>query len=100
MQALAKNVAPTTGQDEVKNHQKVHISEDYNLFALLSHVDLPRFVKDNFKDWLYRLEQFFEMDKIPYHVKTRLASINMEYGGKNLAVAHCLHKCSRWKHTL
>ncbi|KAJ7957626.1 Retrotransposon gag protein [Quillaja saponaria] len=54
------------------------MEEAYNLMTLLPRINLPRFDGDNFFDWLYRVEQFFEVDRTPDLAKVCLASINLE----------------------
>ncbi|KAJ7979024.1 Retrotransposon gag protein [Quillaja saponaria] len=61
-----------------RNQPEARMEEEYNLLSRLPRVDLPKFEGDNFQDWLYQIEQFFEVDMTPEHAKVRLAAINME----------------------
>lgn len=44
----------------------------------LTKVEFPKFGGDDLNSWLYRVEQFFELDKVPDETKTRLAAIHLE----------------------
>ena len=43
-----------------------------------SKVDFPHFNGDDLNGWLYRCQQFFEVDGTPSEAKVKLAAINME----------------------
>ncbi|KAJ7957396.1 Retrotransposon gag protein [Quillaja saponaria] len=57
---------------------EARMEEEYNLLSRLPRVNLPKFERDNFQDWLYWIEQFFEVDRTPEHAEVRLAAINIE----------------------
>ena len=43
-----------------------------------SKVDFPHFNGDDLNGWLYRCQQFFEVDGTPEEAKVKLAAINLE----------------------
>lgn len=56
------------------------------LTSRLSKVDFPRFNGTHLTEWLYRCEQFFDLDGTPSEHKVRLAGLHME--GKALQWHH------------
>ncbi|KAL8159020.1 hypothetical protein V2J09_000557 [Rumex salicifolius] len=50
----------------------------YSAMTRLARLDFPRFSGANVKDWLFKAEQFFLIDKTPEEIKVSLASIHLE----------------------
>ncbi|XP_071905722.1 uncharacterized protein [Coffea arabica] len=50
----------------------------YQIPSRLSRVDFPRFNGVDFRGWLYKSEQFFEVDETPSYVKVKIAAMNLE----------------------
>lgn len=46
-------------------------------FSRLSKVDFPRFDGEDVQGWVYRCEQFFEVEGTPGNLKVRVASIQL-----------------------
>lgn len=55
-----------------------HGSSSYQASTRLSRLEFPRFNGDNFRGWLLRCEQFFEVDNTPSETKVKLAVMHME----------------------
>ncbi|KAJ7957195.1 Retrotransposon gag protein, partial [Quillaja saponaria] len=74
----APHVALGRGRELHRYQPEARMKEEYNLLSRLPRVDLPKFEGDNFQDWLYRIEQLFEVDMTPEQANVRLAAINMD----------------------
>jgi len=48
-----------------------------NGFSRLSRVDFPKFDGEDVQGWLYKCEQFFEIDAIPGNRRVKIASIHL-----------------------
>ncbi|KAH0781344.1 hypothetical protein KY290_000942 [Solanum tuberosum] len=55
-----------------------------------SKLDFPRFSGSDLRAWLYKVDQFFAIDEVPYDQRVRVASIHLDDLGKNLKIP--------WKH--
>ncbi|PKI54889.1 hypothetical protein CRG98_024720 [Punica granatum] len=50
----------------------------YSATARIAKLEFPRFGREGVKDWLYRCEQFFEVDKFDDEFKLKLVVIHLE----------------------
>lgn len=64
-----------------------HISESnhqgsrrgsYQAPTRFSRIEFPKFGGDDFKSWLYKCDQFFEIDETPSETKVRVAAMHLE----------------------
>nr|CAD1833858.1 unnamed protein product [Ananas comosus var. bracteatus] len=53
-------------------------SRKSNPFRRLTKLEFPRFNGEELKGWLYRCEQFFEIDGTPEDSKVKIAAIHLE----------------------
>ena len=51
---------------------------NYHVPSRLSRIDFPKFNGEDFRGWLYKCEQFFEVDETPSSVKVKIAAMNLE----------------------
>ncbi|PHT63545.1 hypothetical protein T459_32641 [Capsicum annuum] len=49
-----------------------------NFFTRFSRLDFPKFSGLELRTWLYKVDQFFSMDEIPFEQRVKIASIHME----------------------
>ncbi|KAH0714832.1 hypothetical protein KY284_007737 [Solanum tuberosum] len=54
-----------------------------NFLTRCSRLDFPRFSGQDLKTWLYKVDQFFSMDEIPYSQRVKVTSIHLD--GKAIA---------------
>ncbi|PKI53800.1 hypothetical protein CRG98_025806 [Punica granatum] len=50
----------------------------YSATAKIGKLEFPRFSGEGVREWLYRCEQFFEVDMTPDDVKVKLVAIHLE----------------------
>ncbi|PKH89637.1 hypothetical protein CRG98_049918, partial [Punica granatum] len=50
----------------------------YSATARIGKLEFPRFSGEGVREWLYRCEQFFEVDMTPDDVKVKLVAIHLE----------------------
>ncbi|KAG8375887.1 hypothetical protein BUALT_Bualt09G0005900 [Buddleja alternifolia] len=50
----------------------------YQIPTKCSRVEFPKFCEDDLRGWVYRCEQFFEVDETPSDAKVRLAAVDLE----------------------
>ncbi|XP_071927614.1 uncharacterized protein [Coffea arabica] len=50
----------------------------YQVPSRLSRIDFPKFNGEDFRGWLYKSEQFFEVDETPNAVKVKIAAMSLE----------------------
>ena len=62
---------------EVGSNGGAGFSNGGNNFSRLSRIDFPRFDGEDVQGWLYRCEQFFELDAMPENRKVKVASIHL-----------------------
>ncbi|KAJ0937126.1 putative retrotransposon gag domain-containing protein [Helianthus annuus] len=55
-----------------------HEGEGFNFAARLTKIEFPRFKGDDLTSWLFKVEQFFQLDKVSDATKVRLAAIHFE----------------------
>ncbi|KAL8161992.1 hypothetical protein V2J09_013481 [Rumex salicifolius] len=53
-------------------------SPSYSGLTRLSRLDFPRFNGDKVKEWIFKCDQFFSLDRTPNDLKIQLASIHFE----------------------
>ncbi|XP_047257482.1 uncharacterized protein LOC107849355 [Capsicum annuum] len=49
-----------------------------NFFTRFSRLDFPKFSGLELRTWLYKVDQFFSMDEIPFEQRVKIACIHME----------------------
>ena len=71
--------AQAEGNDSPHNSD-THINNGggYQIPSWLSQVDFPRFNGEDFRGWLYKSEQFFEVDETPSYMKVKIAAMNLK----------------------
>ncbi|XP_022024279.1 uncharacterized protein LOC110924592 [Helianthus annuus] len=55
-----------------------HEEEGFNFAARLTKIEFPRFKADDLTSWLFKVEQFFQLDRVSDATKVRLAAIHFE----------------------
>ncbi|PKI34771.1 hypothetical protein CRG98_044838, partial [Punica granatum] len=67
------------GESKSASHQPSRSAVGhYSLTARIGKLEFPRFCGDGVREWLYRCEQFFEVDETPDNVKLKLVVIHLE----------------------
>ena len=83
---VAKLVESNENRDSANSHnngEREHInSESHNRYpnfaARMTKVDFPKFDGTELRSWLYRCNQFFQLDEVTDSQKVRLAAIHLE----------------------
>ncbi|XP_022042420.1 uncharacterized protein LOC110945092 [Helianthus annuus] len=68
-------------QGNARNHQRQELQNDgegFNFAARLTKIEFPRFKGDDLTSWLFKVEQFFQLDRVSDETKVRLAAIHFE----------------------
>lgn len=52
--------------------------EEHHLTTRNYHVEFPKFDGNGLKDWIYKAEQFFDVDETPLSTRVKLASCRLE----------------------
>ena len=65
-------------------------SQNYFALSRFTKVEFPRFNGEDYRSWLVRCEQFFDVDETPSHIKVKLAVIHLE--GKALQCSPSIHE--------
>jgi len=59
----------------------MHTGNDPNynstFFNRYSRLEFPRFSGGELRNWLYKVDQFFSMDEIPFKQRVKVASIHL-----------------------
>ncbi|KAM0057105.1 hypothetical protein Hdeb2414_s0005g00154321 [Helianthus debilis subsp. tardiflorus] len=66
-------------QGNGRNHQRQEWQNDgegFNFAARLTKIEFPRFKGDDLTSWLFKVEQFFQLDRVSDATKVRLAAIH------------------------
>ncbi|KAG8380503.1 hypothetical protein BUALT_Bualt06G0022400 [Buddleja alternifolia] len=53
-------------------------NSSYQILTKCSTVEFPKFLGDDLRGWVYRCEQFFEVDATPSESKVKLAAVHLE----------------------
>ncbi|KAG7563679.1 Retrotransposon gag domain [Arabidopsis suecica] len=71
---------------------------NYSSVTRLAKLGFPRFNGDKIKEWLFKVEQFFEIDQIPDELKIGFASIHFD----DLAITwhQSIAQSGLWKHIM
>lgn len=79
---LGENMQGNASKDLVGcnlgNKRGIEGKTGFQYSTRLTKVEIPKFNGEGIKSWLYRVEQFFLVDRIEEHNKVRLASIHLE----------------------
>ncbi|KAH7655598.1 hypothetical protein IHE45_18G022800 [Dioscorea alata] len=83
MRSLLLNLQPIqTGNTDsiivVAVRSELELAYSKTIQPKLTRLELPRFNGDGLYDWLYRCNQYFELDDTTDSVKIKIASIHME----------------------
>ncbi|KAG8384225.1 hypothetical protein BUALT_Bualt04G0095800 [Buddleja alternifolia] len=54
------------------------LNQGYQVSTKRSTIEFPKFNGKNLRGWVYRCEQFFEMDETPNESKVKLAAVHLE----------------------
>ncbi|XP_022023821.1 uncharacterized protein LOC110924092 [Helianthus annuus] len=68
-------------QTNSRNHQRQDLQvegEGFNFAARLTKIEFPRFNGNDLNAWLFKVEQFFQLDRVTDATKVRLAAIHFE----------------------
>lgn len=60
---------------EETNH---HTANGYPIPTKCSTIEFLHFYGDNLRGWIYRCDQFFEVDETPPHTKVKIASVHLD----------------------
>ncbi|XP_016544368.1 uncharacterized protein LOC107844474 [Capsicum annuum] len=66
-------------QQEERPKESHHNSNSYgNYFTKYSRLEFPRFSDQALRTWLYKVDQFFSMDEVPFEQRVKVASIHFD----------------------
>ncbi|XP_049414740.1 uncharacterized protein LOC125877508 [Solanum stenotomum] len=74
----------SAGGDNSRELRQLNTSRDIqtgvtgNFLTQCSRLDFPRFSGQDLKTWLYKVDQFFSMDEIPYSQRVKVTSIHLD----------------------
>ncbi|KAH0762025.1 hypothetical protein KY290_018098 [Solanum tuberosum] len=74
----------STGGDNFRESRQLNTSRDIqigvtdNFLTRCSRLEFPRFSGQDLKTWLYKVDQFFSMDEIPYSQRVKVTSIHLD----------------------
>ncbi|PHT36526.1 hypothetical protein CQW23_24226 [Capsicum baccatum] len=66
-------------QQEERPKESHHNSNSHgNYFTKYSRLEFPRFSGQDLRTWLYKVDQFFSMDEVPFEQRVKVASIHFD----------------------
>ncbi|KAL0434165.1 UNVERIFIED_CONTAM: hypothetical protein Slati_2750800 [Sesamum latifolium] len=70
------NVASSV-MEGAEDSQNSHLQQ-YQIPMKCSKVEFPKFDSDDLRGWVFKCEQFFEVDETPSNPKVKLAAVHLE----------------------
>ncbi|XP_071924436.1 uncharacterized protein [Coffea arabica] len=80
LQNLVLELHSQRGQSARNSPSENEVSQgrSYQAPTRFSRLEFPRFHGEDLQGWLFKIEQFFEVDEMPVHVRVKLVAMNLE----------------------
>lgn len=77
-QEVNRNINDFRNVHNNRSERNVDYYSSNNYFSRLTKVDFPKFRGEELASWLYKVEQFFHLDRTPDMTKSSLAAVHFE----------------------
>lgn len=76
--ASGSGQAPVTGHTEQHEGNTHTAPQEYQIPTKCSNIEFPHFEGANLRSWVYKCDQFFEVDNTPSNTKVKIASVHLD----------------------